>query len=33
MMKEDGIRVGRLKVRKLMREMGLIGKQPGPHAC
>lgn len=32
MMKEDGMRIGRFKVRKLMREMNLISKQPGSHA-
>ena len=32
MMKEDGIQIGRFKVRKLMREMNLISKQPGSHA-
>ncbi|MBD1602563.1 IS3 family transposase, partial [Pseudomonas typographi] len=28
MMKEDGMQIGRFKVRKLMREMNLISKQP-----
>ena len=32
MMKEDGMQIGRLKVRMLMREMNLIIKQPGSHA-
>ena len=32
MMKEDGLQIGRFKVRKLMREMNLISKQPGSHA-
>ena len=32
MMKEDGMQIGRLKVRKLMRGMNLISKQPGSHA-
>ena len=32
MMKEDGMQIGRFKVRKLMSEMGLISKQPGSHA-
>jgi putative transposase len=32
MMKEDGLQIGRFKVRKLMREMNLISKQPGFHA-
>ena len=32
MMREDGMQIGRFKVRKLMREMNLISKQPGSHA-
>ncbi|WP_342624539.1 IS3 family transposase [Pseudomonas alkylphenolica] len=32
MMREDGIAIGQLKVRKLMSEMKLISKQPGSHA-
>jgi putative transposase len=28
----DGIEIGRYKVRMLMKESGLISKQPGPHA-
>lgn len=32
MMKEDGMQIGRFKVRKLMCEMNLISKQPGSHA-
>lgn len=32
MMREDGIEIGRYKVRKLMSEMKLISKQPGSHA-
>lgn len=32
MMKEDRMQIGRFKVRKLMREMNLISKQPGSHA-
>ncbi|WP_156160253.1 IS3 family transposase [Pseudomonas sp. 2(2015)] len=32
MMREDGIAIGRFKVRKLMNEMKLISKQPGSHA-
>lgn len=32
MMREDGIEIGRFKVRKLMNEMKLISKQPGSHA-
>ena len=31
-MKEDGMQIRRFKVRKLMREMNLISKQPGSHA-
>ena len=32
MMKEDGLQIGRFKVRMLMREMNSISKQPGSHA-
>lgn len=32
MMREDGIAIGRFKVRRLMNEMKLISKQPGSHA-
>jgi putative transposase len=32
MLNEDGIEIGRFKVRCLMAEIGLICKQPGPHA-
>ena len=32
MMKEGGMQIGRFKVRKLMREMNLISKQPDSHA-
>jgi len=32
MMREDGIEIGRFKVRKLMSEMKLVSKQPGSHA-
>lgn len=32
MMREDGIEIGRFKVRKLMSEIGLVSKQPGAHA-
>ena len=32
MMKKDGMQIGRLKVRRLMREVNLISKQPGSHA-
>ena len=29
---EEGVVIGRFKVRRLMSELGLICKQPGPHA-
>lgn len=32
MMREDGIKIGRYKVRSLMREAGLVCKQPGSHS-
>lgn len=32
MMKEDGMQIGRFKVRRLMREVYLISKQPGSRA-
>ena len=32
MLSDEGITVGRFKVRRLMSELGLICKQPGPHA-
>ncbi len=32
MLKDEGIEVGRFKVRGLMKELGLISKQPGAHA-
>ncbi|MCP4064233.1 MAG: transposase, partial [Gammaproteobacteria bacterium] len=32
LLSEEGIVVGRFKVRRLMSELGLICKQPGPHA-
>ena len=32
MLNEDGVVIGRFKVRRLMSELGLICKQPGPHA-
>lgn len=32
MMQEDGEQIGRFKARGLMRELGLISKQPGSHA-
>jgi len=32
MLKENGVAIGRFKVRRLMEELGLICKQPGPHA-
>lgn len=31
MMREDGVEIGRYKVRSLMREAGLVCKQPGSH--
>lgn len=31
MLQEDGIQIGRFKVRKLMSEMKLVSKQPGSH--
>lgn len=32
LMQEDGYQVGRFKVRRLMKELGLVSKQPGSHA-
>ena len=32
MLQADGVMIGRFKVRQLMREAGLVCKQPGPHA-
>ncbi|WP_155951563.1 MULTISPECIES: IS3 family transposase [unclassified Pseudomonas] len=32
MLRDEGVEVGRFKVRKLMKEQGLISKQPGSHA-
>lgn len=32
MLREEGVEVGRFKVRGLMKEQGLISKQPGAHA-
>jgi len=32
MLKDEGVKVGRFKVRGLMKEQGLISKQPGSHA-
>ena len=32
LLNEQGIEIGRFKVRRLMAEVGLICKQPGPHA-
>ncbi|MDO6748640.1 IS3 family transposase, partial [Gilvimarinus sp. 1_MG-2023] len=32
LLREEGTAVGRFKVRRLMSELGLICKQPGPHA-
>ncbi len=31
LMRDEGFDVGRFKVRGLMKEMGLVSKQPGPH--
>lgn len=32
MLREDGISIGRFRVRRLIRELGLVSKQPGSHA-
>jgi putative transposase len=32
MLNDEGVLIGRFKVRRLMSELGLICKQPGPHA-
>ncbi|EGL53841.1 hypothetical protein MAMP_00061 [Methylophaga aminisulfidivorans MP] len=32
MLRDEAIEIGRFKVRRLMSELGLICKQPGPHA-
>jgi putative transposase len=32
MLNEEGVVIGRFKVRRLMGELGLTCKQPGPHA-
>ena len=32
MLREDGVSIGRFRVRRLMRELGLVNKQPGSHA-
>jgi putative transposase len=32
LMQDEGIMIGRFKVRRLMKEMNLVSKQPGPHA-
>ena len=32
LLREDGITIGRFKVRRLMKELNLVCKQPGPHA-
>jgi len=31
-MLRDGVTIGRFRVRRLMRELGLVSKQPGSHA-
>ncbi len=32
MLRDGGETIGRFRVRKLMRELGLVSKQPGSHA-
>ncbi|MFU3249329.1 IS3 family transposase [Pseudomonas paraeruginosa] len=32
MLREEGVTIGRFRVRRLMREQGLVSKQPGSHA-
>ncbi|HCL3745347.1 TPA: IS3 family transposase [Pseudomonas aeruginosa] len=32
MLREEGMTIGRFRVRRLMRELGLVSKQPGSHA-
>ncbi|MCQ4279582.1 IS3 family transposase [Pseudomonas stutzeri] len=32
MLREEGVEIGRFRVRRLMRELGLVSKQPGSHA-
>ncbi|MEQ0882228.1 IS3 family transposase [Pseudomonas aeruginosa] len=32
MLREDGVEIGRFRVRRLMRDLGLVSKQPGSHA-
>jgi putative transposase len=32
MLNDEGVTIGRFKVRRLMQELGLVCKQPGPHA-
>ncbi|MFJ3264449.1 IS3 family transposase [Pseudomonas sp. NPDC086581] len=32
MLREEGVTIGRFRVRRLMRELGLVSKQPGLHA-
>lgn len=31
-LREDGLSIGRFRMRRLMRELGLVNKQPGSHA-
>ena len=31
MLREDGVSIGRFRVRRLMRELGLVSKQPGSY--
>ncbi len=33
MLREEGVTIGRFRVRRLMRELGLVSKQPDSHAC
>ncbi|WP_163104002.1 IS3 family transposase, partial [Acinetobacter baumannii] len=32
MLREEGVTIGRFRVRRSMRELGLVSKQPGSHA-
>ena len=32
MLREDGVSIGRFRVRRLIRELDLVSKQPGSHA-
>ncbi len=33
MLREEGVTIGRFRVRRSMRELGLVSKQPDSHAC